>query len=164
VAVDGQWRFPPSIEGVNEKFAAALIEFEDKRFRFHPGVDPLATPSWNGSGKRAALTGKPWNWPGRSPFPTSPSPCPYCVTVTINREATVRISLGPGSSEQARSVKWFVLPPAEEWYYRRWNFDYRPLPPQELNLTHNSMTDYMFQEFLTAKSRGRPLSRSIKRE
>jgi penicillin-binding protein 1C len=59
------------------------------------------------------------------------SPCPYCVTVTLNREATARISLGPGSSEQARSVKWFVLPPAEEWYYRRWNFDYRPLPPQE---------------------------------
>jgi penicillin-binding protein 1C len=22
----------------------------------------------------------------------------------------------------------FVLPPAEEWYYRRWNLDYRPLP------------------------------------
>jgi penicillin-binding protein 1C len=22
-----------------------------------------------------------------------------------------------------------VLPPAEEWHYRRWNLDYRPLPP-----------------------------------
>jgi penicillin-binding protein 1C len=25
--------------------------------------------------------------------------------------------------------KWFVLPPAEEWYFRRWNLDYKPLPP-----------------------------------
>jgi penicillin-binding protein 1C len=27
--------------------------------------------------------------------------------------------------------KWFVLPPAEEWYYRRWRVDYRALPPVE---------------------------------
>jgi penicillin-binding protein 1C len=41
VARDGQWRFPPS-ERVNEKFTAALIEAEDRRFRGHPGVDPAA--------------------------------------------------------------------------------------------------------------------------
>ena len=40
-AQDGQWRFPPS-ERLNEKFAAALIEAEDRRFRSHPGVDPVA--------------------------------------------------------------------------------------------------------------------------
>jgi penicillin-binding protein 1C len=39
-ATDGQWRFPPG--PVSEKFAAALIETEDRRFRRHPGVDPLA--------------------------------------------------------------------------------------------------------------------------
>lgn len=41
IAADGQWRFP-SAESVPEKFATALITFEDKRFRHHPGVDPLA--------------------------------------------------------------------------------------------------------------------------
>ncbi|MDR2370189.1 MAG: transglycosylase domain-containing protein, partial [Treponema sp.] len=41
VAVDGQWRFPPG-GTVNEKFAAAVIEAEDRRFRSHPGVDPAA--------------------------------------------------------------------------------------------------------------------------
>jgi penicillin-binding protein 1C len=41
VAQDGQWRFPPGAE-VNEKFGAALIESEDRRFRRHPGVDPIA--------------------------------------------------------------------------------------------------------------------------
>ena len=41
IAADGQWRFPAS-DTVPEKFARAIITFEDKRFRHHPGVDPLA--------------------------------------------------------------------------------------------------------------------------
>ena len=41
VASDGQWRFPGR-NTVPGKFAAAVIAFEDKRFRRHPGVDPLA--------------------------------------------------------------------------------------------------------------------------
>ena len=41
IAADGQWRFPPSSE-VPERFATALIQFEDHRFWWHPGVDPLA--------------------------------------------------------------------------------------------------------------------------
>ncbi len=41
IAGDGQWRFPPRAE-VPEKFGRALIAFEDRRFRLHPGVDPLA--------------------------------------------------------------------------------------------------------------------------
>jgi penicillin-binding protein 1C len=41
IAADGQWRFP-YIEEVPNKFAAALIEFEDKRFYSHPGFDPAA--------------------------------------------------------------------------------------------------------------------------
>jgi penicillin-binding protein 1C len=56
-------------------------------------------------------------------------PCPYCVTITVNQERTARLVLTGNSAEAAQSIKWFVLPPAEEWYYRRWNFDYRPLPP-----------------------------------
>ncbi|MDN3517572.1 penicillin-binding protein 1C [Aquisalimonas lutea] len=47
VAPDGQWRFPPR-EEVPERFATALIAFEDERFRHHPGVDPVAVAraSW----------------------------------------------------------------------------------------------------------------------
>lgn len=41
IAADGQWRFPAA-DTVPEKFAKAIITFEDKRFRWHPGVDPLA--------------------------------------------------------------------------------------------------------------------------
>ena len=41
IAADGQWRFPGR-DTVPGKFAAAVIAAEDKRFRWHPGVDPLA--------------------------------------------------------------------------------------------------------------------------
>ena len=41
IAEDGQWRFPVSAE-VPEKFATAIVEFEDRSFYHHPGVDPVA--------------------------------------------------------------------------------------------------------------------------
>lgn len=41
IASDGQWRFPPS-DTVPEKFRTALIEFEDRWFAYHPGVNPVA--------------------------------------------------------------------------------------------------------------------------
>jgi penicillin-binding protein 1C len=40
-AEDGQWRFPAS-NHVSPKFATAIVQFEDKRFYRHFGVDPLA--------------------------------------------------------------------------------------------------------------------------
>ena len=41
IASDGQWRFPES-DSVLSKFSEALIAYEDKRFRSHPGVDILS--------------------------------------------------------------------------------------------------------------------------
>ena len=41
IAADGQWRFPYN-ENVPEKFRQCIISFEDSRFNYHPGIDPLA--------------------------------------------------------------------------------------------------------------------------
>lgn len=41
IATDGQWRFP-KLSDVPDKFATALITFEDKRFFMHPGIDVLS--------------------------------------------------------------------------------------------------------------------------
>jgi penicillin-binding protein 1C len=41
IAADGQWRFPEN-QNVPDKFSEALILFEDKRFRNHPGIDPVS--------------------------------------------------------------------------------------------------------------------------
>ena len=40
IAADGQWRFPQS-DSIPEKYAVCVVAFEDKRFWWHPGVDPL---------------------------------------------------------------------------------------------------------------------------
>ena len=42
ISSDGQWRFPPSSEPVPETYATCLIEFEDRWFLYHPGVNPVA--------------------------------------------------------------------------------------------------------------------------
>ena len=41
IASDGQWRFPMA-DSVPSRFAAAIINYEDKRFRRHLGVDFLS--------------------------------------------------------------------------------------------------------------------------
>jgi penicillin-binding protein 1C len=56
-------------------------------------------------------------------------PCRFCQTIILDNTLTYRIVLKSGVSAEAAERKWFVLPPAEEWYYRRWNLDYKPLPP-----------------------------------
>ncbi len=41
IATDGQWRFPYQAE-IPEKYATCVVAFEDKRFWWHPGVDPVS--------------------------------------------------------------------------------------------------------------------------
>ena len=47
IAADGQWRFPSSLPAatgnpIPERFAKALVQFEDRHFYWHPGVNPVA--------------------------------------------------------------------------------------------------------------------------
>ncbi len=41
IAADEQWRFPPC-DTVPERYATALVQFEDRSFWWHPGVNPVA--------------------------------------------------------------------------------------------------------------------------
>lgn len=41
IADDGQWRFPYD-DSVPFKFVQCITTFEDKRFFYHPGIDPIA--------------------------------------------------------------------------------------------------------------------------
>lgn len=41
IAGDGQWRFPMA-KGVPPKYEKALLAFEDRRFYYHLGVDPIS--------------------------------------------------------------------------------------------------------------------------
>lgn len=41
ISGDGQWRFPPT-DAVHDKYRVCLIEFEDRWFDYHPGVNPFS--------------------------------------------------------------------------------------------------------------------------
>ena len=41
IAPDGQWRFP-AVDSLPDKFVDCLLTYEDKRFFYHPGIDPAA--------------------------------------------------------------------------------------------------------------------------
>ena len=59
------------------------------------------------------------------------NPCPFCRIVTLNEKLDRQVLLTKGGAEKTIAKKWFVMPPAEEWYYKRWNLDYKTLPPFE---------------------------------
>ncbi len=42
-AGDGRWRLPVDVEAVDPRLQAMLIGYEDRRFPWHPGIDPLAS-------------------------------------------------------------------------------------------------------------------------
>jgi len=41
IAADGQWRFPPK-GNLPESYKAAVIQYEDKHFYVHPGINPFS--------------------------------------------------------------------------------------------------------------------------
>ena len=41
IAKDGQWRFP-KMDSVPGKFKTCLLQFEDKHFYRHPGINPVS--------------------------------------------------------------------------------------------------------------------------
>lgn len=53
IAADGQWRFPLSSSDVSPRFSTALIAFEDRRFYWHHGIDPVAVLRAAGENFRA---------------------------------------------------------------------------------------------------------------
>ncbi len=41
IAADGQWRFP-GVDSLPDKYMVAVVEFEDRFFYVHPGVNPIS--------------------------------------------------------------------------------------------------------------------------
>ena len=40
--IEGRWRLPATLDHVDPRYVDMLLAYEDRRFRYHPGVDPLA--------------------------------------------------------------------------------------------------------------------------
>jgi len=56
------------------------------------------------------------------------NPCSFCKIVTLNEKQDRQVVLTKNGAEKTITKKWFVMPPAEEWYYKKWNLDYKTLP------------------------------------
>ncbi len=58
IAADGQWRFPYN-RRVPDKYATCVTTFEDQRFWYHPGVDPisLARSMWQNLRRGRVVSG-----------------------------------------------------------------------------------------------------------
>lgn len=55
--------------------------------------------------------------------------CPYHQLVHLDSTQHYRVASSCYAVSDMANVPWFVLPPIQEWYYRRKNPTYRPLPP-----------------------------------
>ncbi|MCL2561044.1 MAG: penicillin-binding protein 1C [Rikenellaceae bacterium] len=55
--------------------------------------------------------------------------CPYHRLVHLSPDGRWRVNSSCAAVGEMQSRSWFVLPPAQEYYYRHYNIEYRPLPP-----------------------------------
>ena len=56
-------------------------------------------------------------------------PCPYHTMIHLSKDLKYRVNSDCASINEMVHLPWFVLPPAQEWYYKTKNMDYKPLPP-----------------------------------
>lgn len=55
--------------------------------------------------------------------------CPYCKIIHLDKSLTYRVSSNCENINNIVTQKWFILPPAMEYYYKQKNTWYKPLPP-----------------------------------
>ncbi|MFZ1693201.1 MAG: penicillin-binding protein 1C [Flavobacteriales bacterium] len=68
-------------------------------------------------------------------------PCPYHRRIVVNASGSSRVQ----PDADSRSVEWFALPPAMEYYYMQHHPGYRPLPPLETSLAAMTVSDKPMQ-------------------
>ncbi|MBR4809094.1 MAG: penicillin-binding protein 1C [Bacteroidales bacterium] len=61
---------------------------------------------------------------------TRPDECKYHRTVHLDADRRWLVNSSCYPVESMVEAVWFVLPPAQEWYYMKNHLDYRPLPPK----------------------------------
>jgi penicillin-binding protein 1C len=65
--------------------------------------------------------------------------CPYHQLVHLDSASRYRVSSSCYAVSDMKNTAWFVLPPVQEWYYKRKNPTYRPLPPFRKDCLSNSI-------------------------
>lgn len=55
--------------------------------------------------------------------------CPYHKIIHLSEDLNYRVASNFYPVAKMKQQSWFILPPVQEWYYKRKNLDYKPLPP-----------------------------------
>ncbi|APZ45395.1 penicillin-binding protein 1C [Polaribacter reichenbachii] len=55
-------------------------------------------------------------------------PCPYHISVNVDESETYQVNTSCENLENIKQKSWFVLPPLLEYYYKKQNPFYKPLP------------------------------------
>jgi penicillin-binding protein 1C len=64
-----------------------------------------------------------------SPAGRSSDVCPYHQMIHLDKSEKFRVSTDCYEQSDMVHKSWFVLPPAQEWYYRKKDPSYKPVPP-----------------------------------
>lgn len=59
--------------------------------------------------------------------------CAFHKVVHLSEDGQYRVTGNCYPVNKMQHVSWFVLPPVQEWYYKKHHADYRPLPPYHVN-------------------------------
>jgi penicillin-binding protein 1C len=80
-------------------------------------------------------------------------PCPYHTIVHLSEDEQYRVFADGYPTEKMVSKSWFILPPIQEWFYKKRHPEYKTLPPLSAACTENqSSTKPM--EFIYPNSSG----------
>ncbi len=74
------------------------------------------------------------------------APCPYHRKIHLSPDGMYRVNSDCRAISGMRHESWFVLPPAQEWYYRAKNPDYRILP--QIHPDCKPLDDIEFMEMI----------------
>ncbi len=60
---------------------------------------------------------------------TKTLPCSYHKKIYLDKDLHYRVSKTCFPGDNVVETSWFVLPPAQEWFYKTQHWEYKPLPP-----------------------------------
>ncbi len=66
-------------------------------------------------------------------------PCEYHKKIHVTLDSKYQVNLNCENEERMRQIDWFVLPPAQAYYFKNKNLSYKPLPPLRRDCTESSL-------------------------
>lgn len=77
--------------------------------------------------------------------------CPYHKIIHLNKNKAYRVNSSCEEASEIIHEPWFVLPPVMEWYYKKHNPNYKPMPPIRRDCALNGLAnmDIIYPKELT---------------